>query len=323
MIKKINHRTKITIIIFSFLAGNYYVERKDDKTSNHKTENHETGYKYISPLLDCENTLPLNYNYTQLKSSIQKIIDTKISNHEVGSISLYYRDLNNGPWIEINPDDKFSPASLLKVPLMMAYLKLAEDNHALLSKKLIVGNYQEDDSPNILPQKMVKAGEEYTVEELITYMIKYSDNIAANTLLVNIPKDDLTDIYTDFNLAIPGSDGSENYMTVTDYSSFFRILYNASYLDREMSEKALKILATSTFTQGLTANLPSNIKVSHKFGERVFEGKKQLHDCGIVYLTNKNYLLCIMTRGDNFTKMENTIANISKNIFDNVNSFTN
>lgn len=334
MIKKINQQTKITLsiiigaiiflllIVFSFWTGKYYAEKRYNKNIN-RLENHETGYKYISPLLECENSLPLNYDLSNLKENIQKVINTKIAKHEVNTVSLYFRDLNNGPWIGINQDDKFSPASLLKVPLMMAYFKLAEDDPNLLAKKVIVGNYEEEASPNILPQKKVTVGAEYTIEDLINYMIKYSDNTAANTLLANIPAQDLTEIYTDFNLKIPGSEGLENYMTVTEYSSFFRILYNASYLNRQMSEKALQILTTSAFTKGLTAELPSGTEVSHKFGERVFDGSKQLHDCGIIYLANKNYLLCVMTRGDDFGKMENTIADISKNIFDNVNSFTN
>lgn len=311
----------LSLITLSFFIGRYDV-KKELTQNTKKIEKHEIGYRYISPLLECENYNPLNYNYSLLEKNIKKIINSHISKKEVDSVSLYFRDLNNGPWIEINGGDKFSPASLLKVPLMMVYFNLAENDKNLLDKKLIVKNYKTEASPNILPQKSVKIGEEYTVEELIGYMIKYSDNTAANTLLSNISIKDTEEIYNDFNLKIPGSDGTENFMSVTEYASFFRILYNASYLDREMSEKALKLLTSSAFTNGIVAGLPDNTMVAHKFGERVFENKKQLHDCGIIYSLNGNYLLCVMTKGDDFEKMETTIADISKDVFNGMNSFT-
>jgi len=58
-------------------------------------------------------------------------------------------------------------------------------------------------------------------------LIKYSDNLAANILLENIPVEHLNQTYSDLGLAIPDPENPENFMTVTQYSSFFRILYNA------------------------------------------------------------------------------------------------
>jgi len=327
MIKKFGKTAIIIIFVSIFLLGiilSFFIGYNyNNPTQNKKIENHESGFKYISPLLECENSLPLNYNYSKLKTEISNLIEAKISSKDVGTISLYFRDLNNGPWIGINEKDEFSPASLLKVPLMIAYLKLAEGDSTLLAKKLVVGNYQTDMYPNILPAKTATPGLSYTIDELLTYMIEYSDNSAANTLLANIPENDLANIYTDFNLKVPGSGDTENFMTVTEYSSFFRILYNASYLNRDMSEKALEMLALSQFNQGIKSGLPSNIKVADKFGERIFNDTKQLHDCGIIYLNNNNnYLLCVMTKGDDFKKMETTISDISNSIYTRMLTFT-
>ena len=43
-------------------------------------------------------------------------------------ISFYYRDLNHGAWIGINENEKYTPSSLLKVTIMIAYFKEAESN---------------------------------------------------------------------------------------------------------------------------------------------------------------------------------------------------
>lgn len=316
----------ITIIAGSLvLATGFYLGQnlRTPQTTPSNGDKREAGYKFISPLLECGNSQPAGLAYNTLAQNIQKIIDSASKEKKIKTASVYFRDLNNGPWIGINEKEKFSPASLLKVPVLIAYLKLAETDSGLLSKKIRVKDYNETVlNQNIPPEAQVVIGQEYVVEDLIRYMIEYSDNIAADALLENSPPEDLDKIYTDLKLQIPGTGDTENFMTVLDYASFFRILYNSSYLNRIMSEKALEILTTSDFVKGLTAGLPNNIKVAHKFGERKIGEEKQLHDCGIVYLENNDYLLCIMTRGDDFGLMEQTIADISRTVFSEMNKFT-
>ena len=123
---------------------------------------------------------------------------------------------------------------------------------------------------------------------------------------------DMNQIYTDLGVAIPGTRGTEDYMTVKEYASFFRILYNASYLNKEMSQKALDLLLRTDYKDGLIAGVPKNINVAHKFGERKMGEVDQLHDCGIVYAPQKPYLICVMTRGTDFQVQGRVIADISR-----------
>jgi len=51
--------------------------------------------------------------------------------------SVYFRDLNNGMWFGINEGVFYRPASMLKVPVMIAYFKLAESTPAILAKKYL------------------------------------------------------------------------------------------------------------------------------------------------------------------------------------------
>jgi len=277
----------------------------------------QTGYQYISPLLECSDVRYIKRS--EIEEAMKKLIDDKINSNDIVYASVYFRDLNNGPWIGINELEKFTPASLLKVPLLIAYLKIAENNQSILTKKIAIHNDQGTLTQNITPSSSVEVGKEYTVDELLQRMIIFSDNQAANTLLENIEIDVLNKTYSDLGVAIPSGGGSSDFMSVRDYASFFRILYNASYLNHSMSEKALGILAKSKFDKGLKAGVPSEVEVAHKFGERIFENKNQLHDCGIVYKEEKPYLLCIMTRGSNFDKMSETIKELSALVYDRTN----
>ena len=130
----------------------------------------------------------------------------------------------------------------------------------------------------------------------------------------------MAEIYADLGLKVPADEAEENFITVKDYAALFRILYNASYLSREMSEKALKLLSEVVYEDGLVAVLPEGIKVAHKFGERAYEesGVKQFHDCGIIYYPGKPYLLCVMTRGDDFNALQGIVRQVSQTVYQTI-----
>jgi beta-lactamase class A len=283
-------------------------------------------YKYINPILECNLDIKINNNLSTLKKSIINIIEDEIYKKDISFASVYYRDLNNGPWIGINEKEYFSPASLIKVPILMTYLKKAESNPEILKLELIptISTGSGDNIQNIKPSVSLTPEKKYTVEELLEKMIIYSDNDAYNTLTNNLTSTELTKIYQDLDIDISKAftDPNGNIITVKDYASFYRILFNASYLNQDMSEKALSILAQSQYKNGLVAGISQNISIAHKFGERKYldSGEIQLHDCGIIYLPKKPYLLCIMTRGKDISKASQTIMFISKEVFQYLNS---
>jgi hypothetical protein len=48
------------------------------------------------------------------------------------------------------------------------------------------------------------------------------------------------------------------------------------------------------------------------------DGSKQLLDCGIIYYPNNPYILCVMTEGTEWGKMEEVISNVSKMVYEEV-----
>jgi beta-lactamase class A len=291
----------------------------------HEVRNSQN-YKYINPLLECESAnISQDKNLTTLKTQIKNFIDDQTKNNkDISFGSVYYRDLNNGPWIGIHQDELFSPASLIKVPLMMAYYQIAQEDSTILQKKLLNTQTFDSKDQNIQPEVYLQPNQEYTVDDLINRMIIYSDNLAYNLLLSNIDNQKIYQVYSDLGVDISKAKDNPdgNILTVAQYASFYRILFNSSYLDKDMSEKALSLLSQTKYNQALVAGVPDNIQVSHKFGERQYTqtGEKQLHDCGIVYLPKKPYLLCVMTRGDNFDNEANFIKQISQMVYKDISS---
>ncbi len=65
-------------------------------------------------------------------ASIKERISQTISENKISStandVSVYFRNLNDGSWFEINGGSSYYPASLLKVSFLIAVLKQAESN---------------------------------------------------------------------------------------------------------------------------------------------------------------------------------------------------
>ena len=314
----------VTFSLGFFIANRSFYQNQD--TNKDEIIRKNFNYKFINPILECNPNISLNNNLTSLKKSVQQIIDQEISNKDISFAAVYFRDLNNGPWFSINATEYFSPASLIKVPILMAYLKKAEDDPSILQQKItnVVDNNSGSNIQNIKPSTTIEPNHEYTIEELLERMIINSDNDAYNDLANNLTSDELVRIYKDLDVDISRAftNPNGNIITVKDYASFYRILFNASYLNQEMSEKALELLSKSEYKEALVAGVPSNTTVAHKFGERKYldTGETQLHDCGIIYAPKKPYLLCVMTRGSDITKANSTIKQISQKVYQTITS---
>ena len=111
-------------------------------------------------------------------------------------------------------------------------------------------------------------------------------------------------------------------MSASQYSTFFRALYNGTYLPWGLSEQALGLLASTNFNNGLVSGVASSTIVAHKFGERTSQLQdgtfigRELHDCGIVYYAANPYLLCVMTKGQGtFPQLAGVISTVSKLVY--------
>jgi len=276
----------------------------------------------INPLLECEVFGEQGLSTLRpFKYKVEKLLQEKIAAGEIIEGTVYFRDMNNGLWFGINEDIKYHPASLLKVPIMMACFKLAEKAPAFLDKKIPYrGDFDIARWQGIEPTQVLVKGRSYSVEDLIVHMIRYSDNNSAQLLVNTIGSRELDKVLLDLDVNV-NPDDVEHYISIHGYSGFFRVLYNASYLNREYSEKALEILLDSDFNEGMRAGLPPGQTAAIKFGESGVGPDReivQLHEVGIVYYPGRPYLLGVMTRGKRGGDFAAVIRDISRLVYEAV-----
>lgn len=282
-------------------------------------------YEYVSPLLMCGMSEQVeSSSFETLKESVETDLASIV--RPTDTVSVYFRELNSGEWFSINEDEKFSPASLLKVPLYIAYMKMAESEPEVLNTELTLDELDRDENQNFKPERPLSPGQSYKVSELLTAALTESDNNATAALNANMDVNFKNEVYTDLGLDIPPDNADEEFMSAKDYSHFFRILYNASYLSDKDSEDTLKVMSQARFPDGLAGALPNDITISEKFGERQLNDIDsdarlyELHDCGIIY-TNSPYLLCVMTKSpDSFEHLSELIQTISQTVYNEMTS---
>lgn len=282
-----------------------------------------TQYKYINPLLMSDSSDGSEFRgLVPLKDKLNDLLGELERSGKIDEASVYFRRLNGGNLVSINGTARFSPASMLKVVVLMAYFKESETDATVLSRTLTYAGAKDANRAQYWkPSAAIKAGQSYSVNELIEHMIVYSDNNAADLLVENIDPKILNGVYTDLGMRVPDPAKGLDDFTAKEYASFARVLYDATYLNRELSDKALEIMTRTEFKNGIVAGTPQDVTVAHKFGERITVDPSgrilsyELHDCGIVYYPENPYLLCIMTKGTQekaYAGLEDTIKQIAQ-----------
>ena len=334
---QISKKLFVSAIIFSFISGAVFAYFFPSAFALNpigivSTELRGKGYRYISPLLECDisdvniSKIPRGGVIKTLETSLEADIENLVSEGKLKRASVYFRDLNNGPIMRIRSDENYSAASLLKIAIMMTAYKKAESDPGVMDKcvyfkdEISKMNIRTDLATQELGLKAYdfKSGKCYKLEELIDIMITESDNSAKNMAFSLFDENDYTRTIDELGIQINKNDQGDDLVSSIGMAAFFRVLYNSTYLKEATSENALGKMIRAHFKSGIAAGVPSGIEVANKFGDRSFmnESQRQLHDCGIVYFPGNPYILCVMTEGESFEDQKEIIKNISAKTYE-------
>lgn len=254
----------------------------------------------------------------QFKEQLDHIVQEHVKARDAEHVSLYFLDLAAGPGFELEPEYRFAPASLMKVPVMMALLKQAESDPGLLASPLTYsGTIDSSADQGIKPAQRLEPGQTYSVDELLRRMIAYSDNNALVLLMGRLDSRQLDNLMHTLQIDYePTTDGGR--VSLKSYSVFFRTLYAGTYLSPAMNERALGYLKQDAFTAGLLSGIPAGTPVAGKFGEWAFGSHseiRQLQEVAIVYHGNRPYLLGIAVQGRDMSRLTRLLGELSHAVY--------
>ncbi len=293
------------------------IEENNSSGSLELKENSFKKYIFIKPhsLIEIKYESP---TFNGLKEKLNNYIESLKNAKKLINASVYVRYYGQGTQMSLNPNETYSPGSMFKVVNLMLYLKWSEQNQGLLDKKMVYNTPSYPIPVQTFNSRQIETGKEYTIKELLKYMVVSSDNKATTWLVANMGSDLYFKMMNDLNISKEHTKEGLPLMTVSQYSQIMRLLYRSTYLTKENSEFALSLLNQSDFSLGLLKGLPGNINVAHKFGEAGTKREPELHESGIVYLDYGPYLITIMTKGYKIDDLPPVISTISKMVYDDI-----
>ena len=326
--RRFSRRALLTIAVVVAAFGAGYAVRDLVALKKAAGEERQTNRlsRLTSPFLECLGELNADPGLVRVRATLVRQIRDAEEADSTLRVSVYVRDLFNGPWIGIDERAAdFEPASLWKVPLMMYVLSQAEADPALLERELTFPGPEHMHRANSMigaPTSLhLRTGEKYTYRDLLMRMIAFSDNYAEELLLTGISKTDVDQLLQSINAEDTYMQGRP-YVTARTYAALFRVLYNSTLFSRPTSEYALGLLTQSFLKGGVRKYIPGDVKVASKFGVHDYAeaGARnvQFHECGIVYHAESPYVVCIMTKSKTASVEELTelVAVISRSVWE-------
>lgn len=268
------------------------------------------------PLLTCSADPGDAADLAPMQTAIQDFAG-KAMHEGMTRFAVHVTDLESCRWFELGSAETFHPASMMKVPLALTWMKRSLADPTVLGRRLVFDVPPEAESreDKNLPTALV-SGQGYEVADLLRRMLVDSRNDAKWLLNRDVPTSALDEVWTDLGLRPPSRD-TDPLVTVHDMATMFHALYDGAWLGRDASERVLGWLADATYKEGLTAKLPEGALVAHKYGRRVRQNPPagswwlQLHDCGILYRSGHPMLACVMTEGMNEPVQQKFIADVA------------
>jgi len=288
--------------VFFFTTGFMVHGWLDTPMNNSPKDNHQ--YPLLAKRLFVNNPNDPIINFVSLRQQLTNYFQ---QNNLTGS--LYFEYLPTGTSVRIDGDDQSVAASLMKLPAAMDAYKAVEEGKVSLNKVITLQPSWLDSDYGDLYQK--GAGYQLTLRQAIQILLEKSDNTALKAVTL-----------TTFGMVKP-ADSSLNAVDVDltqnpdltvsigarSYSSFLKCLYFACYNNYQDSQSILDDLAHTPFKTRLLGGITdSGVTVAHKIGV----ANNTQSDCGIIYLPNRNYLLCAMLHGDDNSSTDTYIAALSK-----------
>src|SRR5437879_3607718 len=242
-------------------------------------------------------------------------LETLSSESKARVIAVALHDLESGLRFSLRGDRWFHAASTIKVAVLLAVFRAADEGRLYLDDSLHVRNRfisAADASPfrlspdsDAMPELYQLIGRTAKISALAEGMITASSNLATNLLLDFVGVEYARRVLRDARV-----DGVELRRGVEDHAAHERGINNEAtanglltllsairgdFLSSEGKQEVIRILLSQRFDSMIPAGLPAHATVAHKTGEI----STACHDMGIVYLPEREpYIAVILTEFD-------------------------
>ncbi|MEE3348720.1 MAG: serine hydrolase [Candidatus Gastranaerophilaceae bacterium] len=236
--------------------------------------------------------LPVSSELTDLENSIKNIMPMYPAIHP----AVFVWDYDSGNYADINGEEIFPAASIIKIPVLIQLFKSIETKQLSLYDSMELTDYYRAEGSGNLQFKAENST--YTIDYLARIMITDSDNSATNMLMSKLGS--MTDVNqglrdwgikrTQVKTWLPDMQGT-NYTTAKDLAKMLYNIENPKFLSDNSRTKIISYMSHVKNNRLIQAGLGSGASFIHKTGDI----GKMLGDAGVVTTPNgKKYIVIIM-----------------------------
>lgn len=251
------------------------------------------------------------------RDNIQSYVTDKIKGLP-GKTGFYYENLVTGERAAYHEDERMMAASVIKLFVMAeAFVRFEEGT---LTPDRIIRMKREDCVPSCGALTYLHDGIEVTVLDLVTLMIIFSDNTAANVLIdllgmkeINRTIERLGFCDTVLQRKMYDTEkskrGIQNYITAAQTGRLLREMYHGRLVSRTASEAMISILKNQQLCSKIPfylQALPEEPEIAHKTGEDC----GITHDVGIIY-AKQPFIVCFCGNETDTPAYERVMAETS------------
>src|SRR5436309_6092860 len=268
--------------------------------------------------------------------SLREAVEKIAGESKARAVAVALLDFDSGLRFSLAGDRWFHAASTIKVAVLLAIFRAADEGRLRLDDSLHVRNrfvsaangspFRLDPSSDAMPELYQAIGRTAKISALAEGMIVASSNLATNLLLDFVGVEYARKVLQDAQVS-----GVELRRGVEDHAAHEREINNevtasglltllsairGDFLSNKSKEQVIRILLEQRFKSMIPAGLPPHATVAHKTGEI----STACHDMGIVYLPERApYIAVILTEFDSDRKgRRETVAAISEGIYRSV-----
>jgi len=207
-----------------------------------------------------------------------------------GIYGFYVVKLGNGSSYGYLEREVFEPASLNKLPVMVAMYMQAEQGNIDLET-----NYNLKQSDKVAGSGSLYSkpfGYELTYRDLVRLMGKESDNTSFNIVRNILGKRIIVETITAAKMVDTVIFDGDQETTPYDIGTFFQNLWRGNLVSEESKGEILSFLKDTSYEAWLAEGIPDGVEVAHKFGRDLHV----VNDAGIVF-ADEAFVLVIMSKG--------------------------
>ena len=210
--------------------------------------------------------------------------------------AVYVWNYEDGSYVDINADEIFAAASIIKLPVLVQLFKAIERNDLTIYDEMELTEYFRTEGSGSLQFKA--GGSKYSIDDLARIMITESDNSATNMLVAKLGS------MTNINSAIRNWGLKKTYLqnwlpdlagtnrtTAREMAAILYNIDNPDFLSTSSRERIFDYMGHVHNNRLIHAGLGTGATFLHKTGDI----GTMLGDAGIVYTpNNQKYIVVIL-----------------------------